>query len=229
MTDLDTYQTTLEQWLLQLEQGKPAPQLTYAAAVQLARQGNPGSQQLLQAIETISADDLAADAIDTWLEFSQIDESITSAKQPFHLSILQTLQWTRQVEAGIEQGRNWLQDSLGALCFGFSAILVPSTFAPATKSARSNAQLFRYEVARGEDQPWEVEVAGFVQDEAHFRLEVALLKPEEPQANLANVPITVVAGEVVVTQNSDLAGVALFSDLPIAEIDQILVRVAPQM
>lgn len=234
MTDSDHYRAVLEQWLQQVWLGDPDPMVTQAAAIELARYGTSSNEQLLQAIEAIDPATIEAEALEAWLESSLREESITevsniTANQFFDLSFLQTMRWTKQVETGIQQGQTWLRDTLGALCFGFTAIQAPYAFVPATKSASTNAQLFRYELPQVEGQPWEVEVAGFTQDEDNFRLEVALLKPDEPEADLSAVPITIVLGELIVTRDSDLEGVVLFSDLPKAALDQILVRIASQV
>jgi hypothetical protein len=213
-------QAILNEWWRQLTQGQPTSALTHQVAQYLQQHGLADLDSL-----NLEATLASEDEVEAWIEASFAEDISAGIDYPQpDLSFLAVSKdWIRLLQTALQHGANWVHDALGALCFSFST---SPAFATATKSARTNAQIFRYELPSTADQPWEIEVAGFTQDEETFRLEVAIFKPDDPDVDLADVPITVVLGEQAFTHKSDQGGVAQFFDLPKDILDQILVRVA---
>jgi hypothetical protein len=215
----------LSEWWADLQQGRAGGANRRKVAEYLHHHGFANLEQSL--IDSAKVDERT---LETWLgeSFAPDAPVITVYPQPDLSFLDRQPAWITLLRAAFQQGRTWLHDSGGALCFAVSISFSGPSFAAATKSTHPAQQLFRYELPQQPGQLWEIEVAGFAQDEATFRLEIALLKPDEPNAELAGVPVSVVVGEETITQTSDLGGVVLFADLPKANFDQILIRIAPE-
>jgi len=225
MAKLEEWQATLEQWLAQLRQGDPDDTLTGQVAWQMKNNGGNGIHRLL--------DDLAPEddevQVETWLQASLQDDASTSPPYPtLALAFLPAANdWVYQVKTALDQGTLWIYDQVGALCFGFSQ-MIESTQAPAwtTKSLANNQPIFRYELHPSIELTWEVEVTSFSASEETLRIEVAILKSDEPNIDLADVAVTVVIGDVSLTAGTDAGGVVEFDGIPKAKSAEILVRVA---
>lgn len=222
MAKPEEYQATLEEWFAQLQTGEPDPALTHKAAQQMAHTGRERLRSLY--------DDLGlgedAQQVDEWLQSTWRDAPPTVASA-FPVAFLQTTPaWVHSLKVAISQGQQWIYDSLGALCLA----VTQATAAPmpiwGVKSLPGSHPIFRYELHPTDDLAWEVEVTGFSLTPEAVRVEVAILKPDDLDAALANVAVTLVVGDLQMDAVTDSGGVAEFAPVPQAKLGELFVRIA---
>ena len=225
MAKLQEHQATLELWFAHLQQGEPDAILTEQAVKLMAQQGG---NRLYRLFDDLFVENDEAQ-VDAWLQASLVDSTSPASDYPtWNLSFLPPVDdWVQQAKTALEQGALWIYDQVGALCFGFARLIEPTpTPAWVTKSPTADQPSFRYELHQSADLPWEVEVTGFPDGAETVRIEVAILKPDDPTANLANVNITLQIGHLTLQAETDSGGVAEFTPVPVAAISEIWVRIA---
>ncbi|MFQ5340106.1 MAG: hypothetical protein ACE5F6_01020 [Anaerolineae bacterium] len=173
-----------------------------------------------------------------WVVESLADAVPVSETYPaFDLPFEAQPSWSEDVvQRAVEQGRQWVQDAVGAVYVLFGPGLQATSrvhrggqpaVAWATKSAEPGTLL--YQAALGEEAApgWEIEVSAFAGDEKTSQIEVAVYQPGIPDAELAGVPVALRYEEVTETAETDAGGVVEFAGLPTAKLDQVVVRIEP--
>ncbi|MFQ5857769.1 MAG: hypothetical protein ACE5LU_19360 [Anaerolineae bacterium] len=165
-----------------------------------------------------------------WVLASLADAVPVAESYPaFELPFLAEAIWSDDVvRRAIEQGRQWIQDALGAVYVLLGpGLQAQPAVAWVTKSGEPGALLYQTVLEEEAAPGWEIEVSAFMEDEATCRVEVALYRPGAPDAELAGVPITLWYEQVFETAETDAGGVAEFASVLRSKLDQIVVRVAP--
>ncbi len=165
-----------------------------------------------------------------WVVESLADAVPVSETYPaFELPFLSQPSWAEEVvQRAVEQGRQWVQDALGAVYVLFGpGLQTQPAVAWATKSAEPGTS--PYQATQGEEAApgWEIEVSAFAEDEKTSRIEVAVYRPGIPDAELAGIPVTLRYEKVSATAETDAGGVAEFAGISTAKLDQVVVRVEP--
>ena len=163
-----------------------------------------------------------------WVLASQADAIPVAESYPaFKLPFLTEAAWSEEVvQRAIQQGRQWVQDALGAIYVLFGpGLQAQPAIAWATKSAEPGAMLYQAVLEEEAAPGWEIEVSAFVEDEDTCRIEVALYRPGEPDAELAGNPVTLRYEQVSEAVETDDGGVVEIAGVPIAKLDQVVVRV----
>jgi len=165
-----------------------------------------------------------------WVVESLADAVPVSETYPaFELPFEAQPSWAKEVvQQAVEQGRQWVQDALGAVYVLFGpGIQRQPAVAWATKSAEPGALLYQATLGEEAAPGWEIEVSAFAADEKTSRIEVSVYRPGVPEAELDGIPVTLRYEEVSATAETDAGGVAEFAGLPTAKLDQVVVRIEP--
>jgi hypothetical protein len=234
----------LEAWLTQLQIGTPPPQLTRAAAAQLAALHPARLEQLLTTIIDQTEEGVVEEWMNTWLadEIPPVD----TALPVFDFSFLDKTDpaQTKQPQAESEQprlfemmriGRQQVDEQLHRLIIHFSQI--PQILAGPQvafgvrgkhdsiwETEEDGGKIFQISLPE-ELGIWGGEVSAFAENEQACRVEIAVYRIDEPTSSLANVAIVSAYDDVSETLYTDMGGVVEFKGIPRNKLAEITVHI----
>lgn len=221
----EEYVRVMEAWLNQLQQGSQNPSSPQKSATQFTIHAGSGLRQLSEEIESHIEDT----EVEEWLQACLADEIPVAVTYPrVDLSFLPTLNWSADtVRKAIEQGKQWVHDQMNAVYILFGQLLQDQQAVAWAVRSRETDQPIFHRILNEEKLGWEIEISAFAQNKAICRIEVAIFRPEDPGAALDNVAIMLrIADQPPQTLTTDIGGVVEFADIPLAKLDQVVVRIA---
>ncbi|MEM7127375.1 MAG: hypothetical protein AAF702_13665 [Chloroflexota bacterium] len=138
------------------------------------------------------------------------------------------LKVNKLVQQALEAGQDWVEDVMSGIILLFGPTLQTQTAGGwALKSSDSGSLLAQVVLAEDEVEGWEIEGSAFADqnDESLCQIEVSLYSVDDPDEELAGIPVVVRYADAQVNSRTDEGGIAEFGSIPVAYLSQLTVHV----
>ena len=184
------------------------------------------SNALVQVLDWMS--DSVSDHVASTVDYPQFDLDFLTG-EPTSSKVEEQTKWAENlVHSAREAGKQWFEDTLGGVYILFSSQLQTRPAAGfAVKSRGSGMQLAYLELGEDELNDWEIDTS-IIADEMDPTLcsiEVSLYPLHGSEEIPMGMTIEMRYGDTIVRQETDARGGVEFSNVPVAVLEELVIRV----